>query len=207
MLTGIDVSHHNGIINFSKVSRAGIAFMFQKATQGTKFIDPILEKNLKMAQKHGIHTGCYHYFEDTGNAAAQAKHFLATVESTGGFEGQLPPVLDVEERKVMTAAQYSRSVQAWLDVVSQTLQCKPIVYMNPDYANNHLSHTFGRYPLWLANYTEDGPFDNPASTPWTNWSFWQYTDRGTCPGIRAGGTVDMNVFNGSARDLAVLLLP
>ena len=205
MLNGIDVAHHNGTIDWSRVSRAGTAFAFMKATEGRGWVDECFERNIKGAKQCGVLVGAYHYFKPDGNAAQQAHHFLDTVMANlGGFTGMLPPVLDVEEQGGMTREQLTASVAAWIGVVGEACDRSPILYVNANYANNVLLPEFDLWPLWLAHYTADGPWDNPAKTLWASWTFWQYDDHGKCPGV--SGDVDVNVYHYSARELAALVI-
>jgi lysozyme len=55
------------------------------------------------------------------------------------------------------------------------------------------------YPLWLAHYTTGWP---SQVYPWVGWSFWQYSSAGKISGVPT--RVDLNYFNGSEADLAVL---
>jgi lysozyme len=56
------------------------------------------------------------------------------------------------------------------------------------------------YSLWVAHYTNASNPQLPA--PWTKWTFWQHTDKGTLRGIE--GKVDLNWFNGSLKELQTL---
>ena len=59
MIKGIDVSHHQGNINWSKVPSA---FAYLKATEGEQFVDHAFKTNWKGAQSKGILVGAYHFF-------------------------------------------------------------------------------------------------------------------------------------------------
>lgn len=56
---------------------------------------------------------------------------------------------------------------------------------------------FANYPLWIADYRGNAQPEVPGG--WSHWTFWQYTDRGTIPGIP--GPTDINHYNGSHADL------
>ena len=65
----IDVSHHNGAIDWPAVAAAGIALAFIKATQGALFVDPAFDRNRSAAVKAVVLAVPYHFI-DTLNAAA-----------------------------------------------------------------------------------------------------------------------------------------
>ena len=76
LLSGIDVSHHNDVIDFDKVRAAGNRFVYVKASQDTEFIDPLFPANMARARAAGLAAGGYHFFDYTLDGKAQADHFL-----------------------------------------------------------------------------------------------------------------------------------
>ena len=84
IVEGIDVSHHQGEIDWTKVKNDGIVFAFMKATQGLRFVDPRFKLNWAATEKAGIIRGAYHFLEADQDGAAQAKHFMKTVDFTKG---------------------------------------------------------------------------------------------------------------------------
>src|SRR5215210_856039 len=87
----IDVSHHNGAIDWPAAAGAGIALAFVKATQGTRFVDPKFRRNRCDAERAGVLVVPYHFL-DTADPGRQAEHFLA---ATGLGDGQ-PAMVDWE---------------------------------------------------------------------------------------------------------------
>ncbi len=110
--TGIDVSHHNGDIDYAKVKDAGHRFVFIKATQDNDFIDPMFPTNMARARAAGLAAGAYHFFDYTLDGRAQADHFLDRVEAADGIDGALPPVVDVECWKPIGASIHAVSTRA-----------------------------------------------------------------------------------------------
>ena len=95
---GIDISHHQGRIDWAKLRNAMIAkgpvrFVMIKATEGADYIDDCFERNFQMAKATGFIRGAYHYWSALSTAREQASFFLNNVELK---PGDLPPVLDVE---------------------------------------------------------------------------------------------------------------
>jgi lysozyme len=190
---GIDVSHFQQNVDWQKVKKAGIAFAFAKATDGTTFVDPAFEANWSRIKAGGLIRGGYHFFRADQDPVVQANHFL---QITKIAIGDMPPVIDVEMTSNSDDAKLVDGVSAWLDKVEQETGIKPMIYTLASFWNAHLNNQFGSYPLWVANYGVTSP-KVPAG--WTNWNFWQHSQGGTIDGVT--GNVDMNHFNGTLSDL------
>ena len=92
-IRGIDVSAHNGMINFESVADEGYEFVFLKATEGSSFRDTNLRLNYEKATKAGLLVGVYHYFRFDDDGVAQAQNLL---HSIGDRELDLGIAVDVE---------------------------------------------------------------------------------------------------------------
>ena len=198
---GIDISKHNGYIYWPavttmKVKDVRVGFVFMKATEGTSLVDAQFKRNWKTAKEQNITRGAYHFFLSSRSGADQAKNFLNTVDLS---EGDLPPVLDIEELHRVSAAEMRKQLQVWLDMVGKSCGTKPIIYTNVDFYKNYLEGYFDKYPLWVAHYFAGGKPSTDAK-----WIFWQHSDKGKINGIRAA--VDFNVFKGDSADFEKLLL-
>src|SRR2546423_11084013 len=90
---GIDVSHHQGKIDWSGVKASGIQFAYIKATEGADFTDATFAENWTNSNAAGIVRGAYHFFTLGISGQSQAAHFLATVPADAGA---LPPAIDLE---------------------------------------------------------------------------------------------------------------
>lgn len=107
---GIDISHHQGDIDWEKVSKAQIneepiSFIFIKATEGQDHLDSNFNDNFYEAREYGFLRGAYHYFKPNVNATLQARYFLKQVHLE---EGDLPPVLDIEEKDHSAQKNYKK---------------------------------------------------------------------------------------------------
>lgn len=191
---GIDVSHYQGTIDWGLVAKAGIAFAFIKATDGASKVDPQFQANWSGAKAAGLLCGAYHFYEPGADPHQQAESFLSVVQ-TG--PGDLPPVLDVEMQG--DASEIISGLQVWLDAVEQATGRVPILYTNPSFWAKLGASGFGRFPLWIAEYGVTAP-KVPAG--WSSWTFWQYSQSGSVPGIQ--GSVDLDLFQGTLQDLQQL---
>jgi len=195
-LTGIDVSHYQGRVNWDAVKGAGCAFAFAKATEGAGVTDPFFAANWAGMKAAGLLRGAYHFFRPEQDAARQAAHFLSAVQ----FQpGDLPPVLDVEVNDGVTGSALVGGVQTWLDAVEPAAGVTPVIYTAASFWNAHFNDQFGQYPLWLAHYA---PAPAPLPHGWTDWTFWQYSQSLRVEGVN--GSADHDYFNGSPADLQAL---
>lgn len=198
MLKGIDVSHHNGAVNWAKVKAAGIKFAFIKAAEGAHFKDGRFATNATEAQAAGIVVGAYHFFRPDGNGVAQAQHFLKQIKP---WAHMLPPVVDVEAAGRMGKKALTDSVFAFIEHVWLQTGRSAIIYASPSFLSERMQPAiFWQHPLWVAHYGVKQP---TVPAPWRAWTFWQYSEFGTVAGV---GTVsvDMNYFNGDAKALQAL---
>lgn len=200
---GIDVSNHNGPIDWNQVAASGQRYAFVLATDGGSFTNPMFQQQFQGAKDAGMLAGAYHFGRPTGSAVAQADRLLNNMGSVN--DGRtLPPVLDLEVSPNTggcygkTSGQMHAWTQAFLDRVKSQTGQQGIVYASPSFWSNCMdgSQAFADNPLWLASYGVSQP-NVPGG--WSNYSFWQYTNKGTVPGI--SGPVDMNRFQGSGADL------
>ena len=193
---GIDVSHHQGTIDWEAVGRCResefpICFAFVKATEGGDYSDHCFRNNFEQARKHGLIRGAYHYYLPQTDSLKQADFFIRNVQLESG---DLPPVLDVEVAGKRKDGEWRQGVKLWLERVEQHYGVKPILYTSYKFKKRYLSDSiFNIYPYWIAHYYVDSVRYEGR------WAFWQHTDAGDVPGIRK--TVDLNVFNGSLEKL------
>lgn len=200
-IRGIDISHHQGTIDWDKLSRANIgnekiSFIFIKATEGRDFLDENFNDNFYNAREYGFTRGAYHYFKPKVSAKEQARYFLKQVHLE---EGDLPPVLDIEETGDLPAPRLRQAALTWLKEVERRYKVPPIIYTSYRFKLDYLNTSeFDRYPYWIAHYyVHELKYKG-------KWKFWQHTDCGRLPGIK--GQVDLNIYNGSMYDLRRLCI-
>ncbi|GEB35324.1 GH25 family lysozyme [Brevibacillus parabrevis] len=183
----IDVSHHNGMIDWKKVAADGVKGVFIKATEGAGYTDPRFRANAQGALAAGVKVGFYHYCRpETGNtAAAEAESFLVAV---AGLQATLPHVLDVEgDASKVGASKLTDWCYSWLETVENRSGHRAMVYTGASFAKTYLGAKLAKWPLWVAHYGVNQPMANPT---WQCWSAFQYTSSGKVSGI--AGNVDMN---------------
>ena len=201
-LTGIDVSHWQGTIDWDRVAGDGVTFAFIRVSDGLGTLDRKFDRNWSEAKRVGIYRGAYQFFRPNQDPIAQADLFLNRL----GWQaetGDLPPVLDIEVSGGLSARRVASRMRRWLDRVESVMGVKPIIYASPGLWNSLVaSDDFGEYVLWVAHYGTSCP---RMPWGWSRWDFHQYSDRGRVAGI-ASSHVDMDRFNGSLSDLEGILI-
>ncbi len=200
-IQGIDISHHQGEIDWDLLRNAQIngnpvRFVIIKATEGRSLLDENFNDNFYQARENSFIRGAYHFFSPSVPAKEQAEYFLKQVHLE---EGDLPPVLDIESIGSLTATQVAQAARTWLDIVEKAYGVKPIIYTNYKFKLSYLhDKAFDEYPYWIAHYyVKELKYKGP-------WKFWQHTDCGRLPGIKE--RVDFNIYNGSMYDLKKLTI-
>ena len=202
---GIDISHHNGTVDWAKVRADGISFAFLKASEGRSYRDPTFPGHLKAARAAGILVGAYHFVtaQSVDAAREEAANFMGAITAAGGIDLlDLPPVMDYENNPgQLTKAQINAVAESFLTTVESLSGRKPIIYTGNSFAAN-FGANLGAYPLWIARYSTTPPTDVAA---WGKWTFWQYSD-GQQGGARSDGSrsvagvsgyVDLNEYAGT----------
>ena len=194
MVSGIDVSHYQGVIDWPKAAESGVKFAYIKFTDGATWVDPKWMENRIAARSAGVKVGSYHFLRP-GIAADQLDKFIAglkadyTTDSTGKLvwhPDDLPPCLDVELPGSLPVLECAQRI-------AQELKRVAVIYTNPTIGGEAYLRQpeLVSYPLWMAEYDVDKP---RTITAWQTWTFWQHSDIGKVPGITRN--VDLDWFNG-----------
>ena len=193
---GIDVSYHNGNLDWSVIKSAGVDFAILRAAyrgygdEGTLVRDSKFAEYIRGAQSYGIPVGAYIYSQaiTTAEAVQEANYILNIVKN---YSLDLPIVFDYE----FSPSSSGRLNVAWKEgelnktkMTDITLAfCNTIksagydvmVYANKTFLNKNIDHEViedAGYEIWLAHYTK--------STDYTgDYRIWQYTSTGRIPGI------------------------
>jgi MYXO-CTERM domain-containing protein len=194
-IKGIDVSHWQGSINWTKVYGAGYRFAIMKASEGTGYTDDTFKTNWAASKKAGLIRGAYHFFRPKYDGVAQAKHFVSVMGNLTTTD--LPPVLDLEVQDGVSDATVISRAKAFLETVEKLTGKTPVIYTGYFFTSLGSPSGFSKYPLWVAHWGVSCP--NIPSGGWKKWTFWQNTDKASVSGI--GGAVDGDKFNGTLADL------
>ena len=196
-IRGIDVSHHQGPIDWAAVKASGIQFAYIKATEGANFTDATFADHWKNSNATGIVRGAYHFFTLGTSGDLQAAHFIATVPADADA---LPPAIDLEfsgfnKDRRPSAEEFQREFAIFWDAVVAHYRKVPVVYTASDFQKQYLRF-MPVERLWIREI---------VLRPDSGWTFWQFSARGRVRGIP--GFVDLNVFQSSATEFAKLAQP
>ncbi|SFB66505.1 glycoside hydrolase family 25 protein [Butyrivibrio sp. YAB3001] len=191
---GIDVSKHNGNIDWAAVKNSGINYAiircgYRGSSSGALVIDPLYYANMSGAQSAGISTGVY-FFSQAVNEVEAVEEASMVLQLISGYSLQMPVYLDVEKSNgrgdALSKEERSSVCNAFLTTIRNAGYTAGI-YSNKLWFEGKINTAaFTDYKIWLAQYQ-----DIPTYTA-TRYDMWQYTSKGSVAGI--SGHVDMNVL-------------
>jgi lysozyme len=162
---GVDVSHHQGSIDWQRVADDGITFTYIKASEGADFVDPRFDADWWGAGVAGLDRGAYQFFSLCSPGAEQARNFLQVVPD----RLELPPAVDLEfsascdERP--NAHVVRRELEAFLEPIEQDLGTVAILYVGDEFAEAYPIVTSIHRPRWRLRFLL-----RPTTN---NWMIWQ----------------------------------
>jgi len=188
-IKGIDVSKHQGNIDWAKVKKSGVDFaILRLGYTGTKTRKPTLDgkfrRNLAQCTKLGINVGVYYYSTAATQKQAQneAKFIIKHLKNT---KLQYPVYFDTED-----AMQAKLSKSALTSIVKEFCEVMEKagyyvgIYSNKSWFAEQLNESkLKAYDKWIAQY-------NNKCTYKGDYGMWQYSDKGKVSGIK--GNVDLN---------------
>ena len=191
---GIDVSKHNGNIDWSQVKSAGINYAmircgYRGSSSGVLVVDPMYEANMKGAQAAGIGVGVY-FFSQAVNQQEAVEEASMVLDLISGYSLQYPVYVDVEKSRgrgdEISPEERTEICRAFLATI-QNAGYTAGIYSNKLWFENRINTgSLTDYKIWLAQYV-----DIPTYTA-TRYDMWQYTSKGNVPGVP--GNCDMNVM-------------
>jgi lysozyme len=220
---GPDVSHHQGMVDWSVIHGAGASFAFCKATEGYGYRDSRFKENWAGMKEAGLIRGAYHFARANvsnpnaspakrltsirADAYREAKWFCETVYPNESMPapGDLPLCLDIEwdSRCNATPSEIVAYCVEFTKVVEARTGRKPIVYTGPNFWKYKLDKSLelSDCHLWLVSGYKGKPGSPRKVIYGWDWTFDQYTNRKPRPD-RSEGFMDWNVFRGTLSDLA-----
>lgn len=200
-LNGVDVSQHNGKVDFKKVKASGIDFVFVRVgyTGYTKSkfslnYDTNYKTNITEALKEGLAVGVYWYSQalTVSEAKQEAQKLLSVIKN---YNITLPVVMDYEfagtsagrlDNPKPSKSTMTNNALAFLGEVSKA-GYDGCLYANANFLTNHLNaaQISDDYKIWLAHYTTNTSYSG-------DFDFWQYDENGKVNGIN--GKADVNFW-------------
>ncbi|MGJ0908834.1 GH25 family lysozyme [Clostridium botulinum] len=184
-MKGIDISMHNGYINFGAVKNSGINVVIIKATEGVQYTDPFLGQYYNGAKQAGLNIGFYHFMSEKTDPTQQAVDFWNTIKNK---QFNVLPCLDIETNNmVRSTTQISNRCIEFLEKFKAISGLDCMVYTGGFFGRDNLDSRVKKYPGWIAHYG----VNTPMATGF-NVIGHQYTETGRVNGI--SGNVDLNNF-------------
>ena len=219
---GIDLSHHNGNVNWNEIKKSGVKFTFIKLTEGMTYYDGNakdydINKNIKDAIANDIIVSYYHFarFGRTTNPTTDgindATNFITHLNNLSGLYGKpkLPVVLDLEEDCFNKEDSYNwgqiskpnASINEYTKAFISKMEAsnyKIMIYCRTDLVQKWNLTNYSKYPFWVARYMDlrkNNPEVEEPNIPkeWKDgWTAWQFSPAGYIAGV--SGDVDLNVM-------------
>lgn len=191
---GIDVSSHQGNINWASVKAAGINFAiirvgYRGSQTGALVEDSCFKKNIQGATANGINVGVYFFTQATTEAEAVEEASMA-LTLCSGYNLSYPIFVDTENG---SGAARANGLDKGSRTACVAAFCKTIanggrkagVYASKSWYNNKIdASAFSNYFIWVAQY-------NTTCNYKGKYNMWQYSSKGSVPGIK--GNVDVNI--------------
>lgn len=179
----VDVSNHQGSINWSQVSAAGVRYAYLKASEGRGFVDPDFSANWSATSSAGIHRGAYHFFTLCALGTDQANNFLRVARPENGA---LPPAVDLEIlggcRERPTEDVVEQQLSDFVRVVERAWHQPLVVYARQSWTEQYPAASLSDHQQWRTAF-----FVRPRS----DWAIWQVHYFARVNGI--SGRVDLDV--------------
>ena len=192
-IKGIDVSSHNGKINWAKVKNAGIKFVIIRGGYGSSTVDERFFENIKGAIKENIGVGVYWFSYATSEekAKGEAQKCMEVIKEYKQYINY-PVFYDLEYDSVRYAKKQGVTINKtkatnFTDAFLKEIKkggYKTGIYTNIDFSKNYFFKSILRsYDVWIAQYAYRCTYQDPHV-------MWQYSDKGRVNGIPSN--VDMN---------------
>jgi lysozyme len=182
-LQGIDVSHHQGSIDWARLPGQGVDFAYIKASEGGDHRDSAFAANWAGAGRVGILHGAYHFFTFCRSGADQAANFIATVPID---PTALPPAVDLEYLGNCAARvsvdRFHRELATFIRLVEARYGKRVTLYTTQEFDTAYAVSARVDRPLWLRSLVVEPHFGA------RHWAIWQTSNFRILDGI--DGRVD-----------------
>ena len=200
VMQGIDVSEHQGEIDWEEVADAGYDFVIVRAgyrgygEEGRLMEDTMAVEYLQDAKEAGLQVGAYFFSQalDEKEAREEARFAIGTVISSG-VKLDLPLFYDPEtipgeegRADDLSSEQAVRNAAAFCDTVETAISCDAGIYANLEWeVTRYNAALMSAYDIWYAGY-------EPVPKSPYHFEWWQYSERSEVPGI--DGAMDLNLW-------------
>lgn len=169
-IKGVDISEHNGSVNFSTLKNSGVEFVIIRLGYGSNYTnqdDKRFSENVKKAEAAGMPWGAYlySYAKNTSMAKSEADHALRLLNGKTPLYGVWYDVEDPQLSGVDVVA----TSQTFCDAMEDAGYYAGI-YASLSWLNGSLNNSkLDKYDKWVAQW-------NSSCTYKKAYGIWQYTD-------------------------------
>lgn len=197
---GVDVSEHQRAVDWEAVAGAGAQFAFVRignrgATEGKLDVDEFFFQNVDGATRVGVPLSAYFFSQSVNEdeareeAAFAIEQLRVAMEQGASFQfvayDHEPVDIEGARANDLPAEQFAANARAFCDTVAEA-GFEPMVYGNQSDLGRLTVEERRAWPLWLAEYGVEAP-----TAPYA-FALWQYTNKGTVPGIDTDA--DLNIW-------------
>ncbi len=196
IVKGVDVSHHNGTIDWNKVKKQGYEFAILRlgyrgyGTDGTLNVDEQFQTSFKAARKAGMKLGVY-FFSQAVNEQEALEEAELTLTELNNSKLDLPVFFDPElitndkaRTDGLSGKQFTQNTIAYCERIREA-GYQPAIYSNLYWEARLFDlYELRDYPIWYADYQA------VPQTPY-DFKFWQYSESGSVDGITGGTDLDV----------------
>jgi lysozyme len=183
---GIDVSAHQGEIDWVAVAGDDIEFAYLKATEGVDFEDRRFRVNWIGADRAGLQRGAYHFYSLCSSGEGQARHFLSVAAPD---REAFPPAVDLELagncRSRPQPDALRRELEVFLTTVEAAWHRPVLLYLGDDFDAEYRIRDHVDRRLWQPSFLRRPGGDD--------WVIWQVSGFARVAGV--SGRVDLDVGN------------
>lgn len=196
MIRGVDISHWQSHVNYTKLKEAGIEFVILKAGGSDKgfYKDSFFEENYERAKEAGLKVGAYYFvgrmFYGPESGIADANRFIEIIK---GKQFEFPVYVDIETTDPRHKDLATEAAISFCETMEKAGYFVGIYASDISGFKERLQlDRLTAYSLWVANYSREPVYAK-------NYAVWQHSSKGSLPGI--SGNVDLNY---SKTDFAVI---
>ena len=176
-MKGIDVSYHNGVIDWQAVKNAGIDFVICRTGYGKSGLDETFQRNVDIAHQAGLIVGAYHYsYALTASDAIQEAIFCKEIIDRSGVLLELPVFFDMEDAdnwKIRHGFKFSKKdITKICRTFLENIKLDAGIYASFDWLERYIDwrglHEDFECPIWNAQW---------SNNDYLQGYMWQFTDK------------------------------
>jgi lysozyme len=189
MKTILDFSHLNPNVDWDQLAQmTGLEGVVLKVSEGITVQDSVFQVRFRAANSHLVAVkGLYHFYHPADDPNSQANNYIRQ-RDTAEAPKTIPAIVDLEDCENLQEWPNVPEEQRYSDLKTFIARLEaegyPImIYSSHNFMSRILPHAdfLLSYLLWVAWYEAAPPL---LPSPWTAWTWWQYTGSGNVAGVQ-----------------------